>query len=480
MPERGKKMKKKQKEKNPQETVVKDLAEIGRAAATVKLAMPRLQLPTLTGMGDAVEAKLTAIKQLGQDVPSAVKFITDANAQIAACGDDKLRLRVVKAEMEKPLAEMNAYINQALGLDEKILRAAAAEAYLDAVFSQQQENWDQAMSMLHDLVNRGILVRPDQEAEFDRSTSSVMVGYQHYTINPNLGMDQDQVAAVGAQIGKFSRVLISLEKQRRDEKSMAIKARAEITMDDARAGENGKCVIVVPPEQYEDDRGQRRWRGGGDILVEFQKNEIFPLEASGSIEDQVQEMIRRQVALRRDALGRNVPPGFGNRAFDEFVDSVCHNLGLSLADAGVYVRKVQALWHMINRAVKRDNEAKAVAEVRKQLKDKATITMAEFFELDGSTGKTVNKSAFMELRATLNLREGPRVSNPFFLATWREKNGKTFFELTEVPPHLKEIFGHLQGRQYPMDDYKDWPVQLGQVVKAIRDQEEMVAAAATE
>lgn len=452
-------------------TTVTDLSQLGKAMETAKLAIPKLNsIPTLEGLGDSVQGKLDAVAKIETDVASAMKYRFDATRRLAGC-KTKLEKRIVLSEVEGPMKDMDDYIGSVLGMKDVVLKARAASAYLNAMFSQSYESNEEAMKALDAMAERGLLVKDGK--------GQIVLGYQHYSVSPAFGLDDDDLAGLAQVIQTFSNALKQLENQRREEVKVTMTAQAEISLEDVRAGKNGLCMIEVPAQRYKEG-DEWKWRGGGFLLANFQDEEVVPVMASGSIESMVRNMTEIEVVLQRRTLGYNQPPGWNKGSFDAFVGALEHKLGLSEAEAGVYVRKAQGLWWLIQRGVELRNQLNKTAASRTEMAAKATITSAQFFGLNGSSNNPViGQPALLEYKGAWRQDKGDNIYGMFFLAVRTKEGEEGFFNLTEVPPHLKELFGHMVGKRFPINEkYAGWPGQLAQVVRAMFGQAEMEVAVA--
>jgi hypothetical protein len=451
---------------------VNDMSQIGELARELELSIPKLpELPNLSDLDTTVEGMAKKAHEISDAVTNAVKFLNTATKQTVSYEDPFAR-KAAKAKTEKGMVEVRNYLKQVFELEDPVYRSAAAIAYLTAQFNQQFECYDEAIKMLNDLADRGLLTDAGKGGP-------ILIGYTRYNISDGFGLDKDDIAQIGEIVAKFSRIMMTLEGDRRQVQAEAMKEESEITLDDARNGKNGKCLVHVPPESFVDRDKNERWRGGGKVLLDFQSKDVFPIRASGSIEGLLEQMVKMDIRLGRHTLAWDNPPGYGSGAFQRVAPAVMESLRISFEDAEEYVRKLQALWYLIRRGVKASKEKNVRAEVKAQLLNKADITPAQFFGLNGNSGKPSNGTALLQFRGEFHQKDGPSLFEPFFLATRRKDGDEEFFELTEVPEHLQEALGHLVGKKFSVaDDYRDCPVQLGRLLRGMRGQEDMAAETA--
>lgn len=442
--------------------IAKGLDKIGVAAKGLKLSLPKTpKIPSLVGLKGTMEEMKAAVSQMDEGVANALKFINDSERRLHRCHDNIERKIVARATKETA-QKMREYLDEALGLEDGILRASAAVAYIRETLSGQYDSADEARKALADLTDHGLLVLSDENGR-------IMIGYQHYDVSGKFELDEDDLAKVSGVVAAFSRGLVTLEKQRRVEQTKTMGMEATITIDEVNAGKNGRCLMEVPAEQM--DGG--KWRGGGFVLLEFRENNVAPIRASGAVEGLIAKMVEMGVRLPRYTLDARVPPGGGNHdAFCRVVDAVRRDKGLSIAEAEEVVRKEQALWYLIRRGLKSHHAKKLLAKSIEELKGKAEITGTQFFGLNGSEGKPVTgKMAYLEFPGDFNQGNSQTISSPFFLATRSEEGG---FEVTELPAHLQPILGHHVGKKYPgFENDQDCPPQIGRLLRAIRGKEEM-------
>lgn len=458
--------------KKKEQIVAKSFGQLDAVVKELKLKIPTLRsLPSLSGLANVVGEKVKAVRQIEEDVAGVVKFICASNNQLAAC-QDRLERKIVADEIAKPMAEMEAYLKDVLEQDDKVFKTAAAVAYLKTTFSGQPASYDEGRQMLADLTGRGLLAQA--------GSGPILIGYQHFTINPSFGLDVEDIAEINQVVAKFSRTLQTLENQRRQEQTKTMEEESEIELGVALSGNVGKCLVHVPAESYIDrrDGDKEKWRGGGNLLVDFRKEDVIPLKASGSIERLVAQMAAMKVKLPKHTLLWQCPPGMG-KAYDRVVEAVENSHAVPRQQAEEIVRKIQALWWLIHRGINRFKENSLREAIRQEMAEAATITAQQFFGLNGSAGKPVEGTALLQFKGVFRQKNEDTIFEPFFLVKRGENEGKGFFEVTEVPEHLKEVLGEYVGKQFPTSsEYHECPEQLGRLIRAMRGQEEMAVQTA--
>ena len=447
---------------------LKGLDQINEVVKGLKLQVPKLrELPNLTGLKDTVAEKIQAVCHIQEDVANAVKFICDVARRIASY-KDRLSRKIVASETTSDIAEMEEYLEGVLTLEDEIFRSAAALAYLKSVLSGSFETHEEALAVLANLVDRGLLVQAGREGK-------IPIGYQRYDLGEDFGLDNDDEAEVAEVIAKFSRSLMILVRQRRQEQAKEMEAEADIELADAMDKDkpkNGKCLVEVPAESYVDGRdGQEKWRGGGSLLVEFRDKEVAPLCGVGSIENAIKAMAAADVRLARYTLAWDMPPGSGKAAFERVLNGVMDNMGLKVDEAEKFVNQMKALWWLIHRALRALREKASIEKLKEELHKKADITAPQLFGLNGSD-EPQEGTACLEFAGTFHQKANqPALTNLIFLATGGEEAGEPTIEVTEVPKHLEKTLGVFVGKKFPMrDNFSSCPAQLGRILKGIRGQ----------
>jgi len=457
------------------QTVANGLDKLKEAVKDLKLQVPRLrELPSLAQLGATVEGKIQAVSQIQEGVENALKFLAEVRAQVSKYNDNRLARKIVVEESSRDVAEMQEYLDSVLTLDDKIFRQAAGVAYLKTVLSAEFQDYDEAANALRDLETRGLLVKAAGKE------GPILVGYQRYTVSEKFGLEKEDLAEINETVAKFSRTLMGLVSQRRQEQTKEVQQEVDISLQEALAGKNGKCLLEVPAESYVDRRdGKEKWRGGGSLLVDFRGKEVLPILGIGSIENAVVGMAKADIRLPRYTLEWETPPGSGDKAFKRVQAGVMETLGLNAADAEAYINKMKALWHLIRRAVRSLQDREAMAKLREEFQRKADLTPAEFF---GFNGRTHHGIACLEFQGAFRQKAGQASTyNLFFLATRCQKVNKEIVEVTEVPPHLQDVLGGFVGKSFPAEDnFTGCPGQLGRILRGIRGQIDLASETAKE
>lgn len=432
-------------------------AEIGKAIGKLKLSVPTFVPPgDLSNLATSVAGKIEAARRVQDGVAQGLKFVLEAHRQLVRC-TGHLERRFAKEELDETLGKVNEYLTQVLGLKGS-LRTVAAAAYLKTVLGLDFATAEEVRIMLNDLVSRGLLVTSGVG-------SPITIGYLHYKIGPDFGLDQEDIAEVGRIVNQLSLTVKKLEHDRRQAMDKEMVAQANVTLDEVLANKDGTCLIKVPAEAFEKD-GQTQWRGGGNITFQFGK-EITAIRASGSVERLIADIGRRGASLPRHALTWDKAPGFYAAK-----QAALKNHGLSDSEGEQRAKDMITMWHMLRRGIARHNEIKARQAQKQEMAARATITAEEFFGLNGSTGQPKDGVALLAFDGAVKTREG-RLISPFMLVS---REGESF-ELVELPPHLDDAFGKFMGKKFPVGDLRQ-AREFGDLISKIRGEMEMAAATA--
>lgn len=436
--------------------------KLGEAVKDLELAIPHPQIPDLIGLDDGIEAMAKAMAQIREGVASALKYLKDAKAKIAKYIGDKDKQKIARSQVSKGIEDMNQYLKDILASEKPIFKQTAAIAYIKAALSVKFENNEEACEALHELEDRKIV-------EIDRSGKGpIIIGHQHYLVPEAWGFESDDIDEISEAIAKFSRDLKALKADQIQETTRELEAEADITLEDALAGEDGKALLKVPPESYIDRKtGEEKWRGGGKLLVKFTKMCVAPVAAAGAIERVIAEMTESGVQLQRYTLDWETPPGTGKTAFDRVLGGVMRNMHLGETEAEAYVNRMRSFWFMIHRAVGELNKMAEAAEQEKKFSEAATISPEEFFGLNGHGGP-IEGITMLKFEGQFRVRDRSFIASPFILVEYSQENDG-MVKVLEVPEYLKEVLGQFAGKKFPAaDNFRSCPDPLGRVIRAIR------------
>lgn len=445
----------------------KTLRSLSELTVNLKLYVPKIRKVPQLDPGDMetmIAEKVKVCQQIQEDVANALKFLCDVK-RLLECQPDRTGRKIVESETKKDVAEMREYLEDVLSVEDPIYLQTAVLAYIGSALSQEFSDHEQAHTALHDLEEREILIKAGPDGP-------VTIGYQHFELNSVFGFETEDVAEINKAAAKFSRRLKSLEYQRRQEKERETRNEADIDLAEALNGANGKCLVEVPSESYEATDGTEGWRGGGKMLTSFTDKEIFPIVGVGSIERSVETMSSLGISLNRYELNQGFPPGIG-RAFSNARKDVMSRMGINWEDAGAFLKKKQAFWHLLRRGVLKLRDKEAMEQLREELQAKAEISAEQFFELNGAEG-AIHGTACLFFEGAFQQKEGGSVYNLFFLAKKGEENGRKTVEIAEVPDHLQGLLGNFVGKPFPAENnFSNCPGHLRRMFRGIRGQMDM-------
>jgi hypothetical protein len=438
------------------------LEMLGSALSQLKIGVPTLEsLSSMDNLKGSVAEKMAAVATIRGGIADALSFKLMANRQYLACTDSTER-RFVAEELAPSQDKAAEYLTRVLAMDGAI-GTVAAITYLKTVLTMEYENSKEVNLMLKDLVDRKLLTSKG-------NGERVSIGYSWYHIG-DFGLEPEDIREIAQVIEQFSKVVKTMERERREATNQEMAAQANITLEEALGGKTGKCLVHIPAEPFEVN-GVTKWRGGGDVTFDFGEKIIKPVRASGSIERLIIDIVNYGAVLTRHSLTwKTAPPFVG------LVNDVMGNHPeLTREDAQDYAKDLMTLWHMMKRAIKHLTDTKAQEASLQEMLTKATISATQFFGLNGNEGiPSYDQPALLQFDGIMKLADR-NLSNPFFLATRGTENGKEYFEVVETPPHLRELFGETTGMKFPINR-RD--TLLGDLVNKIKGQTEMVAATAT-
>lgn len=443
--------------KKADKTVVRDLADLGKLAGEIKVQVIQLgSLPDLSNLGATIEEKIAAVEGIRAGVKSAIGFLRNVDKQMMTYADNRLARQIVEEETADGVLRAKKYLDQALSLPEKVYKRAAALAYTQAVLSGDFTTHEEAFRALRNLENRDLLVKADK--------GRIIISYIHYQPAEVFGTDPEDLREISEVVAQFSRDLkVLVAEQRSKEKQQALAA-ANITLADAANGKNGMCLMKVPAEKYTDGTGKEAWRAGGELLVRVTDDEMIPINGIGDIERLINNAVEMGVAIKMYQLGWDVPPGWSKESFGRVQSGVMRSMGFTPEEATEYIKKTQAVWWLIHRAIVAYRAAEGVEQARKDLQAKATITVAQFFGIDEANPQ--KGTAFLGFDGCFK-SGGKEVHHLFFTAESTEGDK---IKVIEVPEHVTELLGDYVGKEFPIDNC---PGQLGSVITAIKGQTEL-------
>lgn len=463
------------KTKKTEKKIEGGFAGLSESFKHLKLEVPKLgDLSGNFGDMDAeIEARSVGVQEISDGMANALAWLADAQKWVED-HTQRVKRKMAADKVAKKKQMTEEYVEACFSHEDSYFRSAAAMAYLRHSFSQTFKTAEDASAMLAGLETRGVLVKTGNNGQ-------IMIGYQHYNVGQDFGIDPEDLAEITEAIAKFSRQLMQLVRQQRQEKAKEMADEADIDLAMVLKGKNGKCLLEVPAESYRDREGHEKWRGGGSLLAEFCEREVLPISGVGSIENAVKGMVEADVRLQRHTLVWDMPPASGKAAFERVLKGVMDTMGLSETEAERYINQMKAMWWLINRAVRAMEGKEAMQKLKEEFYSKADITATQLFGLNGSH-KPQNGTACLEFHGTFhNKANQPALANLIFLATGGEDGGEATIEVTEVPEHLNEVLGGFVGKKFPVkDNFSNCPAQLGRILRGIRGQLDLAAEIAKE
>lgn len=344
-------------------TATNDLSKLKAQFAELQLDVPKLS-PELTTNpsrhGEKVRMIAAGVRKIPELITTALKLREDQIAFVEAYEDElerEIAEQAVKADILKITEEVGNYLNH----KEPFYKAAACRAYLLHGLGLVYYTVEEALKIIKDLEQKELIIRDN--------ISSIKIGYYRYRINEELKLNQKTIDEVVETINNFMLEFEQCERDRRDAKLAEMDGAITISLEEFKIGKVGKCLLEVPAEPILDRNGntcldksgKELWRAGGMILIEnkevgkYRRIHIFPLSASGAIEKDFTSFLKFNLELEHHTLTWETPPGSG-KSFDQYQKWAIQHRRLSNEDAETYVRKMQALWFAIQRAL---NKAEA-------------------------------------------------------------------------------------------------------------------------
>ena len=449
----------------PKQTVLTGtnaLELLGGVLSKLKIGVPELEiLNDMKTLKGTVAEKLAAVETIRGGIADALSFKLKAYRQYNAC-TDRVERKFVAEELEQSQLAADSYLKKVLEM-EGSLGSVAAVTYIKSVLTMEYETSKEVDMMLKDLVAKKLLVSKDKGCG-----ERVSIGYNWYEIG-DYGLDAEDIDEIVSVIEQFSKVVKTMERQRREAMNIEMAAKANISLADALLGCSGTCLVHIPAEAFELG-GVTKWRGGGDVSLQFKDKYIKPVCASGSIERLIADIGSRGAELTRHSLTWNTAP-----PFQGLVKDIQRNHpDFSRDVAEDYARDFMTMWHMLRRGIKHAENIVAQEASLQEMSKKAEISAIQFFGLNGNA-ISQEQAALLQFDGILKMKD-VNLINPFFLATRKLDDGKDFIEVLEVPEHLNEYLGNITGKKFPIN-HRD--TLLGELIQKIKGQTEMAAATAT-
>ncbi len=278
----------------------------------------------------------------------------------------------------------------------------------------------------------------------------LVYGRRSFEVSPASMFEEPEMLQAYQLFGNLlSRVYQEIGRARQ-QKTQHLTTQATINWQELKAGKRGKCVLDVPAEKVQNG-GKEFWRGGGILLVESDGEKIFPLDASGAIEETVREANALGVHLLVKSLTWDEPP---------FVRGLQPEKG----------KKVQLLWHLCRRGFSAEEEKEKVKATRQIFSDEADLTPEGFFSGRESGTCLVGFRGIWEVKDPEG-KVTDRIPNLFLLVRREEKEGKMRLRIAEVPDHLGDLFRDcMEGYTEEGNKFEGTPHPLRAILMAVYGQ----------
>lgn len=358
--------------------------------------------------------------------------------------------RQAKELMAPKVAEARKGLDDLFGHELVAYRRAAWLGLFDYEFSKDLHSRQEVENLLEELAKKGQLqLIPEEETEGDGFKAYGKI----YTAPTNAGFEEPEVKEVRKTMsGLLSRVFEETGKKHA-EKAKDLRGQGSLLSQEFLAGKPGKYVLEVPAEKTVFN-GRELWRGGGTLLVETDGEDVFPLDASGSIEGAMKKAKDLGVFLKFYTLERDRPP-------------IVPNLD---PERG---KKVQLLWYLIKRASRAEEKSARLVKAKEALISRVTVSCQEFF-LEQKPG-----ICLAEFRGTWQNPDGnPGPADFLFLVerTKEEEGGAEklyvrIVDVEELPNQLNGFFAQCLDKYVEKGNkFEGLPYPLRAVLMAIYGQ----------
>lgn len=385
----------------------------------------RLDLPAIQiGDPSALEQQAEEIRIRAQEVKRWVEQALASLNQMRALSREAQEL----VQAETKVKESQDYLKKILGHEVPAWRRAAWLGLFEYHLGKEITSQDEVKKIFAELSQDGYL-HPVKEGEEDH----LRVFKQGYRVASESLFGEPELAELRQLLFGVLRKVSQIEKKNQIDKAQELLSQSELTREEFLGGKPGKFALQIPPEEVEKN-GQTFWRGGGNLLVETDGARILPIDATGSLQEAVEEAKKMGVFLLLSSLKFDTPPPLKKLEAEQ-------------------IRKVHLLWHLIKRGLKAIEMEKRTQSLREEMRGKATITPNQFF-LKGEAGLCfVEFQGIWEVKAQ-NGTVIERIPNLFLLVSRSQEGESVKIRLEEYPPHLAEFLTPCQGQEFTVKGEK--------------------------
>lgn len=416
-----------------------------------------------------IEQKAEGAKQIREEMSHALAYLDKVEIWIEQFEEPEKK-RLAQETIADSVAEMEHYTKQCLSHEEIAFRRAAGMTHLNHVFDRDVKSLQEAQELLQDLIAKEFFEKD--------SEGTVAIGYDNYSLSrEKWAFSPEEAKQIEEFAENFSRKLKQLIRGERIQKRSQLERKNYGTIKELKQGKEGEYFLAdIPAENYIDQSGQEKWRGGGSLAVKVtesgEQKFISVVDSVGAIQPSMSEAMKLKVSLPHRSLVWKIPPGAG-KAFIRLVDGVMNRLGLKQEDAQNHVRKEQALWYLIQRAFRAFENKEEMDALKEKMAAEADISAQEFYgiECEPQEGQAllVFEGIFM------NKNSDPPVCNLFGIFNQkRDEDGELTVTFLKGPEHVEKFLAESKDKEFPAKQNFKWvPESLGRVLRGIKGQTNM-------
>lgn len=352
----------------------------------------------LFDLGKIAEAE----EQGAQDEREAAECVRRVGDAIAFLKAAESKGRATKARLKDTLAEAQRCLTENRLHDNETVRREVWKALISFVIGSQLSSYDEAISLVSQLVADGLLVE-------DESGPLTILG-RNFRVPAEAMFEEEDIAGVAAILEEF-----------RNRARDAFIGKASSNPRDLLLQNGGDFKVHIPPEKRI-IAGTDRWFPGGLLLLRSAGGFIEPIDAIGGIANGVYLARCLGVKLEAKSLYESEPPNIAFDANDK-----------KEADKNA---KKQLIWHLAKRGLRFDLWLR-------RTQAQANLDSKGFF-LETRSGKY-----FFDFPGTWEEGEGKiKISRLVFLIERLSQEGQNFIRIVSMPDYLKDILPKV-GESYP-------------------------------